>query len=372
MAVFGGLKITNDGITLNAKAQMGKELKFKRIALGDGELGSSESILNLTELKNETLSLDIYSIQIVEENKVNVSFVLKNEELEEGFQWRELGVIAEDPDTLEEKLYCYGNAGENGEYISAGGGAEVLEKYVNIIFSSSNAESVVTTIDKSLIFINKSEIIDTIEDCIGEKEKVPSADLFFQELNKRKTTVFNTYTVITNIEIVANSNYTLPSQYKVGMNTLFVYYMGMRLAKGRHYIEVGEEGELSNTIQFTMENIAQNKELQFVFVEYVLNEEIDYNTLNNRINAIYNKVNQKQYSITTQSGITANTDYTLPFSYTVGANMIDAFYEGALLAPTINYAEVGEEGSVSDKIQFGWNVEKGSLLQFIRRGDENG
>lgn len=372
MAVFGGMKLTNDGITLNAKTQMGKKLKFKRVALGDGDLGSTESILNLSKLKHEVLSLNINSIQIIQKNKVNISFIIKNEEIDVGFNWKELGIIAEDPDSLEEKLYCYGNAGENGEYISAGGGPEVLEKYVNIVISSSNTENVITTIDKSLIFINKEEIIDILEECADEKEKVPSADLFYKEITKNRTVVFNSYTVITNIEIAANSNYTLPSQYKVGMNTLFVYYMGMKLAKGRHYIEVGEEGELSNTIQFTMENIPQNKELQFVFVEYVLNEEIDYNTLNNRINAIYNKVNQKQYSITTQSGITANTDYTLPFSYTVGANMIDAFYEGALLAPTINYAEVGEEGSVSDKIQFGWNVEKGSLLQFIRRGDENG
>ena len=56
MSVFGGLVLTNNGRNLFAKAQTGKLLNFKRIVLGDGQLGSSESMINVLQLKNEILS----------------------------------------------------------------------------------------------------------------------------------------------------------------------------------------------------------------------------------------------------------------------------------------------------------------------------
>lgn len=115
-ATFGGLIVTNNGRNLYAKAQIGKMLKFKRIVLGDGQLGSSESMLSLSKLKHEILSCNIIRMQIVEQKIAKLTFILNNQE--EGFYWREIGIIAEDPDTGEEILYCYGNARENGEYIA--------------------------------------------------------------------------------------------------------------------------------------------------------------------------------------------------------------------------------------------------------------
>ena len=114
-ATFGGLVLTNSGRNLLAKAETGKLLKFLRIDLGDGNLSSSESILSLKQLKNKLFSCDIKGNKITEDNALILSFILVNQE--EGFTWREVGIIAEDPDTHEEVLYCYGNARENGEYI---------------------------------------------------------------------------------------------------------------------------------------------------------------------------------------------------------------------------------------------------------------
>ena len=54
----------------------------------------------------------------------------------------------------------------------------------------------------------------------------------------------------TTTEIAENTNYTIPLNYKVGSDVLDIYYMGEKLIKGTHYIEVGNEGEVSNTIQF--------------------------------------------------------------------------------------------------------------------------
>lgn len=114
-ATFGGLVLTNNGRNLLAKAQMGKTLKLLRIEIGDGQLGTSESMLSLTQLKHKVLNCSITKQTLTQDEILKLTFALTNQD--EGYTWREIGVIAEDPDTQIEILYCYGNARENGEYI---------------------------------------------------------------------------------------------------------------------------------------------------------------------------------------------------------------------------------------------------------------
>ncbi len=56
--------------------------------------------------------------------------------------------------------------------------------------------------------------------------------------------------IITTEEIAENTDYTIPLNYIVGNNSLEIYYMGEKLVKDEHYIEVGDEGAISNKIQF--------------------------------------------------------------------------------------------------------------------------
>ena len=50
----------------------------------------------------------------------------------------------------------------------------------------------------------------------------------------------------------ANTNYTLPTgmYYEVGNDSLEIYYCSTKLQNGVDYNEVGNVGEISNTIQF--------------------------------------------------------------------------------------------------------------------------
>lgn len=50
--------------------------------------------------------------------------------------------------------------------------------------------------------------------------------------------------------INANTNYIIPLNYRVGNNSLKIYYCDSKLKKGVDYIEVGEANSISNTIQF--------------------------------------------------------------------------------------------------------------------------
>jgi len=156
MSAFGGLILTNRGRNLQAKAQAGVTLKYTRIALGDGPLGTS-AIPDLTALKKEVISLPIAKLRVMTGSRAIIGAVLTNKDLTTGFYYRELGIFAQDPD-LGEILYCYGNSGSLAEYIPAGGGADVLEKSIDLEILIGNAANVSAVIDSSLVYITMPEL----------------------------------------------------------------------------------------------------------------------------------------------------------------------------------------------------------------------
>lgn len=81
-------------------------------------------------------------------------------------------------------------------------------------------------------------------------ENLPSKNTPINETNLNKIQTVQTAIITTSTTIAQNTNYTIPLKYRVGDNSLEVIYMGERLIKGTHYIEVGNTGSVSNTIQF--------------------------------------------------------------------------------------------------------------------------
>jgi hypothetical protein len=157
---FGGLQFTNRGLALQAKGQTGTTIQFTRIAVGDGYLGGS-TIADLTALKNQIKTLSINKLTLIGSGQAVVGAALSNQDLGSGFYWREIGVFANDPD-VGEILYCYGNAGNNAEWIPAGGGPDILEKQVDVISIVGNAQNVSAIINQSLVFATKTEF-DTLK-----------------------------------------------------------------------------------------------------------------------------------------------------------------------------------------------------------------
>lgn len=159
---FGGVQFTNQGLALQAKAQTGVELHFTRLAVGDGELGG-QSIPALTDLIHLVKSVDITKLKTLPGGKAVVGGILSNQDIAAGFYWRELGLFATDPD-IGELLYCYGNAGVLAEYIPAPGGAEILEKQINIVALVGNAQNITATIEQSLIFATVQDLANHTDD----------------------------------------------------------------------------------------------------------------------------------------------------------------------------------------------------------------
>lgn len=160
MSTFGGISFTNKGKILQAKALTGIQLNFSRLAVGDGNL-TGQVIADLSALINEVKSLAITTLKNTNDGKATVGGVLTNQDLVAGFYWRELGLFATDPD-VGEILYCYGNAAALAEYIAAGGGADLIEKQINIVAIVGNATSISATINSSLVFASPTDVSDSL------------------------------------------------------------------------------------------------------------------------------------------------------------------------------------------------------------------
>ncbi len=167
MAALINNNITNDGLLLLAKGTAGKAIKFTKIVLGDGQLEDDVDIRTMTELVHPKVNVDISEIKLGKDYTVYVSGIFSSKDLEETFYYRELGLFAEDPDTNEEILYCYGNAGENAEIIPPTGGSTAIEKQVSVITVVGRATNVYAVISPDAYATkgDYEELLKRVEAC---------------------------------------------------------------------------------------------------------------------------------------------------------------------------------------------------------------
>lgn len=140
---FTAPRFTDEGKALQAKAQAGTALKFTKMQLGDGELGS-QAIAAMTGLVNPLITVGISDVK-AGNNYATVKSNFSNSGLTTGFFWREIGVFAANPEKPNDRnsdiLYCYANAGSLAEYIPAAG-SEIIEKIISIPCIIGDAENV--------------------------------------------------------------------------------------------------------------------------------------------------------------------------------------------------------------------------------------
>ncbi len=136
------ITLTSAGLELLAKATAGKQLVFTGVQLGDGDM--PDSFQDMTALISPRKTLPIRSA-IHMGAKANIKAVLDYTGITEDFQWKEIGLIASDPDTDRDVLYCYGNAGNKGDWITSG--ITATAKSINLTVLVSESASVTAVID---------------------------------------------------------------------------------------------------------------------------------------------------------------------------------------------------------------------------------
>ena len=127
-----------------------------------------------------------------------------------------------------------------------------LENISNAIYGKDVRASIVNAIKK------------VYEDAAKEGNanmEVEAARGIYETLSQRLDTYDSiTFQIINESQINKNTNYILPISYKVGNNSLSIYFENCKLYKDINYIEVGEDE--SNIIQFLDWDVPENSNLE--------------------------------------------------------------------------------------------------------------
>ena len=164
-----GMHITKAGLNVLAKAIAGKQLKYTRVAFGDGLKNgvmlepTDAQILNYTKLINEReMNLPLADVRFGGNGTAVVTFQVNNADITTGFWARELGIFVEEPDTKAEILYAYKNSGALSTYIPGGGGAVALNLMMNCVTIVDQATNVTAVINADLLFVSQTELLDHV------------------------------------------------------------------------------------------------------------------------------------------------------------------------------------------------------------------
>ncbi|WP_068775786.1 phage tail protein [Paenibacillus sp. FJAT-26967] len=150
--------MTNKGISLQAKAQAGKPLKYTRFVLGDGQL-AGQSIAALAKVISAKMTIEVSRLKMNPPKQAIIGFVLSNQDVANGFYFRELGLYALDPDEGE-ILYWYANAGETADYIPPANGSDVIAKNFDVSVFVGQAANVSAIINNSLVYATQDDLSD--------------------------------------------------------------------------------------------------------------------------------------------------------------------------------------------------------------------
>lgn len=152
---FEKVYVTKQGLQLEAKARIGKILTILRVEVGDGQL-TNNNITEQTALINKKLDCNINSMKEINSQTI-INFILQQSNIEEGFYFREFGVIAEEPDTKEEVLYMYANAGSKAEYINSKDATNISDKIIDIIVKEDNTDNITISINDTGVYVSREE-----------------------------------------------------------------------------------------------------------------------------------------------------------------------------------------------------------------------
>lgn len=158
---FEKVYITKQGALLAAKTLQGKKIKFDHAEIGSGALTGNAA--DKTALTTKVLECEISKVEITQDTQASVSFMFKNTDAPNAFNFREIGLFAIDPDTKNKILYAYTNAGNTAEYIN-NSIAEKIEKHIQLNVVVDNASNVTITLDDTQIYVTEKELNDAISE----------------------------------------------------------------------------------------------------------------------------------------------------------------------------------------------------------------
>lgn len=150
--------LTAAGETLLAKAQIGQNLNFSKIEVGQGNLPDGTDITGLQGLIDPIKNIPIIGKE-VSNKTARVKGYFNNQGISTPFYWKEVGLFADDPDLGKAVLYGYGFATASADRIPTYSVSPTEFTFV-LVTQVGNATNVTASIDESLIFVPASRKIN--------------------------------------------------------------------------------------------------------------------------------------------------------------------------------------------------------------------
>ena len=145
MSKFSPVKLTLAGLRLQGKMQAGHSLTFTRAAVGDGYLGGAD-ILALSGLIHPVdVPVSLLNNTVIGDGTTALTIRVQNGSVP--FYFREIGIMARDPDTKADVLYAYTNAGDYADFFPQVSGTNHIVQDVILITQTGNAETVDIHVD---------------------------------------------------------------------------------------------------------------------------------------------------------------------------------------------------------------------------------
>ena len=159
-----GMRLTTGGRNILAKGLTGKNIHFSKVAYGDGDFDyNTESVADMTALKNWRMDLPIVGKVVSGDGIALIKAQLINVGLAEGFRAKEIGVYAIDPDTDDEILYAYRNAGDEYSFVPGGAGPVKINVTKSYWIEIGDAENVTFNIDWSFAYVSQEEFQNHVD-----------------------------------------------------------------------------------------------------------------------------------------------------------------------------------------------------------------
>ena len=156
--------LTKAGLNVLAQGLTGARILFTRVAIGDGNFDyETESVLDLTEMRNWRKDLPITKCEVVGNGMVNLVAYETNSDVPEGFWEREHAIFAQDPVTGEEILYSYRNFGSECSFIPSNTGSVLKDILVGFETVIQNAEKVEAVLDLNFAYVSQIDFDEHVK-----------------------------------------------------------------------------------------------------------------------------------------------------------------------------------------------------------------
>ena len=117
----------------------GKQMRFTKAQIGDGEVIDPDNLANLDELINYKSDADIVGVR-GDGKQAIIDININTDHVTDAFKFREVGIYAEIDG--EEILYAYLNAGDKFDYLTPNEGGQTFSQTIQFVVAVGNAANV--------------------------------------------------------------------------------------------------------------------------------------------------------------------------------------------------------------------------------------